>query len=163
MCTCAKSLQSCLTLCNPMDCSPPGSSVHGVCSPAASWWKECSIQFLLMIFISQFFMAVYVHIGILNVCTHVHMQTHINKLHLYWKTKRILPSLWNVLAAVVEQDSLPLCENLWKIDFFFICWFQVGSENWRRVMWTHSLPEGLCVLMRETEMVEACGEGLLNH
>ena len=28
-CVCTKSLQSCLTLCNPMDCSPPGSSVHG--------------------------------------------------------------------------------------------------------------------------------------
>ena len=27
VCTCA---QSRLTLCNPMDCSPPGSSVHGV-------------------------------------------------------------------------------------------------------------------------------------
>ena len=27
-CVCSKSLQSCLTLCNPMDCSPPGSSVH---------------------------------------------------------------------------------------------------------------------------------------
>ena len=26
----AKSLQSCPTLFNPMDCSPPGSSVHGV-------------------------------------------------------------------------------------------------------------------------------------
>ena len=26
---CAKSPQSCLTLCNPMDCSPPCSSVHG--------------------------------------------------------------------------------------------------------------------------------------
>ena len=26
---CAQSLQSCLTLCNPMDCSPPGSFVHG--------------------------------------------------------------------------------------------------------------------------------------
>ena len=25
----AKSLQSCLTLCDPMDCSPPGSTVHG--------------------------------------------------------------------------------------------------------------------------------------
>ena len=25
----AKSLQSCLILCNPVDCSPPGSSVHG--------------------------------------------------------------------------------------------------------------------------------------
>ena len=27
VCMCA---QSCLTLCNPMDCSPPGSSVHGI-------------------------------------------------------------------------------------------------------------------------------------
>ena len=26
----AKSLQSCPALCNPMDCSPPGSSVHGI-------------------------------------------------------------------------------------------------------------------------------------
>ena len=26
---CAKSLQLCLTLSNPVDCSPPGSSVHG--------------------------------------------------------------------------------------------------------------------------------------
>ena len=26
----AKLLQSCLTLCNPMDCSPPGPSVHGI-------------------------------------------------------------------------------------------------------------------------------------
>ena len=29
VCLRAKSLQSCLTLCNPMDCSPPGSSAHG--------------------------------------------------------------------------------------------------------------------------------------
>ena len=28
LCVCAKSLQSCLTLCDPMDYSPPGSSVH---------------------------------------------------------------------------------------------------------------------------------------
>ena len=29
-CVCARSLQSCPTLCDPMDCSPPGSSVHGI-------------------------------------------------------------------------------------------------------------------------------------
>ena len=29
LCICAKSLQSCLPLCDPMECSPPGSSVHG--------------------------------------------------------------------------------------------------------------------------------------
>ena len=30
MCVHAKLLQSCSTLCGPMDCSPPGSSVHGI-------------------------------------------------------------------------------------------------------------------------------------
>ena len=29
-CMHAKSLQSCLTLCNPMDCTQPGYSVHGI-------------------------------------------------------------------------------------------------------------------------------------
>ena len=29
-CARAKLLQSCLTLCDPMDCSSPGSSVHGI-------------------------------------------------------------------------------------------------------------------------------------
>ena len=29
-CVCAKSLQLCLTPCDPMDCSPLGSSVHGI-------------------------------------------------------------------------------------------------------------------------------------
>ena len=28
-CVCVKSLQSYLTLCDPTDCCPPGSSVHG--------------------------------------------------------------------------------------------------------------------------------------
>ena len=27
---CSLAVQSCLTLCNPMDCSPPGSSFHGI-------------------------------------------------------------------------------------------------------------------------------------
>ena len=30
VCVCAKLFQSCLTLCNFMDCSPPGSSVHAI-------------------------------------------------------------------------------------------------------------------------------------
>ena len=29
-CCCCLVAQSCLTLCDPMDCSPPGSSVHGI-------------------------------------------------------------------------------------------------------------------------------------
>ena len=31
-------LQLCLTLCNPMDCSPPGSSVHGILQAKILEW-----------------------------------------------------------------------------------------------------------------------------
>ena len=34
----AKSLQSYLTLCNPMDCSLPGSSVHGILQARILEW-----------------------------------------------------------------------------------------------------------------------------
>ena len=39
-CTCmhARSLQSCLTLCNLTDCSPPGSSVHGILQARILEW-----------------------------------------------------------------------------------------------------------------------------
>ena len=33
-----KSLQFCLTLCIPMDCSPPGSSVHGILQARTVEW-----------------------------------------------------------------------------------------------------------------------------
>ena len=35
---CAKSLQLCPTLCDPMDCSPPGSSVHGILQARLLQW-----------------------------------------------------------------------------------------------------------------------------
>ena len=34
----AKSLQSCLTLCDPMDCSLPGFSVHGIFQARVLEW-----------------------------------------------------------------------------------------------------------------------------
>ena len=37
-CMCAKSLQSCLTLCDPMDYSPAGSSVHGILQARILEW-----------------------------------------------------------------------------------------------------------------------------
>jgi len=38
----AKSLQSCLTLCDPVDCSPPGSSVHGILQARILEWVAIS-------------------------------------------------------------------------------------------------------------------------
>ena len=37
---CAKLLELCLTLCDPMDCSPPGSSVHGILQARILEWVE---------------------------------------------------------------------------------------------------------------------------
>ena len=37
-CVRAKSLQSCLTLCDPVDCSLPGSSVHGILQARVLKW-----------------------------------------------------------------------------------------------------------------------------
>ena len=39
---CAQSLQSCLTLCDPMDCSPPGSSVRGTLHARILEWVAVS-------------------------------------------------------------------------------------------------------------------------
>ena len=41
-CVCAKSPQSCLTFCDPMDCSPPGSSVHGILQAKILEWVAMS-------------------------------------------------------------------------------------------------------------------------
>ena len=35
---CTKSFQSCLTLCSPMDCNLPGSSVHGILQARTMDW-----------------------------------------------------------------------------------------------------------------------------
>ena len=40
----AKSLQSCLTLCDPMDSSPPGSSVHGLLQARILEWVAISFS-----------------------------------------------------------------------------------------------------------------------
>ena len=48
MCVCA---QSCPTLCDSMDCSPPGSSVHGILQARILEWV--AISFSSGIFLTQ--------------------------------------------------------------------------------------------------------------
>ena len=48
---CAESLQSCPTLCDPLDCSPPGSPVLG-CSPGKTTGVSCH-ALLQRIFLTQ--------------------------------------------------------------------------------------------------------------
>ena len=39
--------QSCPTLCDPMDCSPPGSSIHGIFQARILEWVAISFSNLL--------------------------------------------------------------------------------------------------------------------
>ena len=41
---CVLVAQSCLTLCDPMDCSPPGSSVHGILQAGILAWVAISFS-----------------------------------------------------------------------------------------------------------------------
>ena len=51
MCTHATLLQSCPTLCDPVDCSPPGSSVHGILQARIQEWVAISSYILLYKFV----------------------------------------------------------------------------------------------------------------
>ena len=42
LCACAKSSHLCLPLCKPIDCSPPGSSVHGILQSRILEWVAVS-------------------------------------------------------------------------------------------------------------------------
>ena len=48
MCVCVLVAQSCLTLCIPMDCSPPGSFVHGILQARILEWVAISFSKRLM-------------------------------------------------------------------------------------------------------------------
>ena len=48
---CVLGAQSCLTLCNPIDCNPPGSSVHGILQVRILEWV--AIPFSRGIFLTQ--------------------------------------------------------------------------------------------------------------
>ena len=43
-CVCAQSLQSRPTLCDPVDCSPPGSSVHGIFQARVLEWRAIAFS-----------------------------------------------------------------------------------------------------------------------
>ena len=49
--------QSCLTLRDPMDCSPPGSSVHGICQARVLEWGAIAFSLLIHTYTQLFKMA----------------------------------------------------------------------------------------------------------
>ena len=67
---CAKSLQSCLTLCDPMDCRLPGSSVHGIFQARVLEWLAIA-----------FSTTRHTPRGKHNSKRHMHRNTHCNTIY----------------------------------------------------------------------------------
>ena len=65
LCCAAKSLQSCLTLCNPIDCSSPGSLVPGILQARVLEWGAIAfsaivVQKLLVLIRSHLFVFAFI-------------------------------------------------------------------------------------------------------
>ena len=48
----AKSLQSCLTLCDPIDSSPPGSTVPGILQARVLEWVAIAFSYLMVKYVN---------------------------------------------------------------------------------------------------------------
>ena len=86
--------QSCLTLIDPMDCSLPGSSIHGILQARALEWGAIALSHLCptgLLFrpgSSQNVIACFSP----GVCAHTHTDTHTHGLPGWLSDKKNLPA-----------------------------------------------------------------------
>ena len=90
----AKSLQSCLTLCNHMNCSPPGSSVHGILPERTLEWAAIPFSNLHSIDEEK-----WLHHGKITCSNHKYSQ-----------------------RAVGELDQVPYASDSTAMDFNHSAW-----------------------------------------
>ena len=117
LCMHAKLLQSCLTLCDPMDCSPPGSSVHGILQ--ARIWERVAMPSSsdlpipgLLGFLS-FQPTDLLYIGISFHCIYCH-------LIVYRTITCILNSWFHSIWSDIKYCLF------WHVLFKTCHWFEVG-------------------------------------
>ena len=130
----AKSLQSCLTLCDPIDGSPPGSSVHGILQARIPEWVAISFSNTEKIFkIEILSMSSQKSITrALKITSHSKIIAYalfyslkLSEYHIQfsqWKL-RYNPTIWNNMS--LKYPNLTLTQNLsgilllLLIDFFY--------------------------------------------
>ena len=139
LCVCAKSPLSCLTLCNPTDCSPPGSSVHGA-SPGKKTGLDCQVP-LQDIFPTQ------------GLNLHLLWLLHCRRILYFWATGDtpalflvFIPSHWGVCVHMCMHAHISL-----SIFGLILVW-NIGSNlnrlasavasyfSWHHLLNTLSLP-----------------------
>ena len=109
---CAQLLQSCLTLCDPMDCSPPGSSVHGI----SGKYNGVDCHFLLQgIFSTQ---GLNPRLLCLLCCRQI----------LYrlsnWGNPQELPTIWK--PRISDLRTMLATQRLPALHAFVLLWIRRG-------------------------------------
>ena len=102
VCVCARSVaQSCPALCNPKDCSPPGSSVHGISQPRILEWAAISFSK------GSSWSRDWTHTSCIGRWI----------LHL-WAASEALSSLscW-LFQNVIRMEAYSLCFRIWLLSF----------------------------------------------
>ena len=134
----SEAAQSCLTLCNPVDRSPPGSSIHGILQARVLRWVAISFSsgkqkhwhFQVFWFKSrqtacfcQQVLLEYSHAHLCTSCLWLFSSCHglkaiaswtaVTKKHTSGKTQNIyyLAFMWQVYWPFIQEYSLKTWEN----------------------------------------------------
>ena len=91
-------VQSCLTLHNPMDCSPPGPSVHGIFQARVLKWGAISFSIYVVYVITNYYSNSY--LALLHVSLHIRASMtyppHYNTSIIY-SMNMSLSKLWKIV------------------------------------------------------------------
>ena len=83
--------QSCPTLHNPMDCSPPDSSIHGIFQARVLEWGAIAFSGIVLYYILKafIFFLLFLYLSIENNLANA-----------------LLPSLWKIMPSLAESTAL---------------------------------------------------------
>ena len=105
----SEDVQSCPTLSDPMDCSPPGSSVHGIFQARVLEWGAIAFSSIISTF-SQMTFSNTSQSAWLNSIFHVGHVVSMGFENLFQATQQ----------TQEESEGTPLSHGLWGPYFFYL-------------------------------------------
>ena len=117
LCMYAMSLQLCLTLCDPTNCSPQGSSVHGIFQVRILEWVAISFS-NLCVYTYVCCLCVYTymhtHICVLPVCIYIHAHTCVLSVCIYIYAHTCVLSVCIYIYAHTHMCVLSVCMYIYE-------------------------------------------------
>ena len=141
--------QSCPTLCNPMDCSPPSSSVHGIFQARVLEWvaiNTSKIKWILVIYNFSIFCY------LCSICL-MGRKGWGDSDHLPWHKgpENVLP-IWNIFMS--RQSTLCLLHNSCSCQCLTVIGHILNNSNNDVEVWaTHSRIYQLIALMQQSSFL----------